>query len=496
MSHPFSWPEWQRMDALDLATHVRSGNVTASEVAGQAAAAVEIVDPQLSAVLEIFQDAVADPVGAGAVADGVLFGVPMLVKDSGSGMAGRLREWGSRLTRGQRALDDCPVTSSLRCAGLNLLGRTTLPESGKAFDTTFDYQGQVVVTRNPWDTSRTPGGSSGGSAAILASGAVPVARSGDAAGSTRVPASFTGLVGHKPSRGLIPPPRGTSELTNHRVQEGVLTRTVRDQAALLDIMTRPVSMAHFISAPRPAITYLDQIRYRPQRLRVAVSSGAWGLPGSCDTFTAARVTEVANLLADLGHHPVDINDAEICDWEPFWSDVRTNWIATGWFWRSLANQRGWPLAAVRELLTPQNANLLDAGEGLTVGDIRAALTGNTRLMTSLGRFFQSYDVMLCPTFAGPVPLANGDYSLLSSVPFDTWFANLLHGMRYTVLANESGLPALTLPTGRVEGLPVGAMVYGTPLSDGTLLQLAAEIENARPDWFNAAPPVSVLRAAT
>jgi amidase len=120
-----------------------------------------------------------------------------------------------------------------------------------------------------------------------------------------------------------------------------------------------------------------------------------------------------------------------------------------------------------------------------------ALTGNTRLMASLAKFFDFHDVLLCPTFAGPVPLANGDCSLLSAAPFDTWFANLLQCMRYTVLGNESGLPALSFPAGQVDGLPVGAMIYGAPLSDGTLLQLAAEIERARPDWFNTVPSVSV-----
>ena len=260
-------------------------------------------------------------------------------------------------------------------------------------------------------------------------------------------------------------------------------------------MMQPARMAHFIAAPRPATPYAEQIRRGPQRLHVAVSTGAWGLPGTCDPFTAARVAEVGRLLADLGHHLVDVGDDQICDWEPFWSDVRINWIAAGWFWRSLAVQQGWSLAAVRDLLTLQNANLLDASESLTVGDIRSALTGNTRLMASLARFFESYDVLLCPTFEGPVPSANGEYSLLSPAPFDEWFANLLHGMRYTVLANESGLPAISLPAGRLNGLPVGVMIYGAPLGDGTLLQLAAEVESARPDWFNTMPPLSVLIAS-
>ncbi|MFI7524433.1 amidase [Nocardia salmonicida] len=487
---PFSWPEWQRLDATALAEHIRTGQTTAAEVATQAATAIERADPRLHAVLEVFDDVVEDPTRELPPSPGQFAGVPMLIKDSGSGMRDRLREWGSRVSVGQRPTADCPVTANLRQGGFVLLGRTRLPESGKTFDTTTDYCGSVIATRNPWDLAKTPGGSSGGSAAMVAAGAVPIARAGDAAGSTRVPAAFTGLVGHKPSRGLLPPPLGTSELTNHRIQEGVLTRTVRDQAAALDIMIRGYPMSHFIAAPTPPTSFAQQIRRPPRQLRIAVSTGQWGRPGRCCEPVARQIVGVASVLADtLGHQVEMVGDDQICEWEPFWDAVETNWLATSWFWRAVAAQRGWPVEQIRSLLTPQNANLLDAGEHLTIADLGTALAANPRLMASLARFFDRFDVLACPVFPDPAPDAGGPYSLLSTAPFATWLDTLLHGMRYTVLGNESGLPSISVPTGLLDGMPTGILFYGRPHSDGLVLQLAAQLERTRPEWFATTPPM-------
>lgn len=495
MSMPFSWPEWQRLDAVGIASHVRAKRVSAAEVLRQAAAAIEAVDPLLNSVLEVFWDTVESP-DLSAKADGALFGVPMLMKDSGSSIKGRLQEWGSRLTAGWRSQRDCPVTRNLRMAGVNLIGRTTLPEAGKAFDTSVDYRGSFVVTRNPWDLSRTPGGSSGGSAAIVAAGGVPVARSGDAAGSTRVPAAFTGLVGHKPTRGLLPPPRGMNELTNHRAQEGVLTRTVRDQAALLDVMIDGFPMAHYIAAKLPSSSLTASIQQPPQRLRIAVSSGAWGLPGTCAPAVQERILEVATTFADACGHAVDPSqDDQLCEWELFWRTVRTNWLTTTGSWWTFAEKEGWSFDRVRAELAPQNASLFDASASLTMSDLRAASNFNPRLMDSLSEFFDRFDVLLCPAFCDPIPEAGGPYSLFSDMPFSRWFDNLLNAMRYTVLSNESGLPSLCLPCGLVDGLPIGFLLYGRPGSDGLLLQLGAQLETSRPDWFNNAPPHSVVSLA-
>lgn len=255
-------------------------------------------------------------------------------------------------------------------------------------------------------------------------------------------------------------------------------------------------LSHFIAARPPESAYSEQIRHAPKPLRIAVSAGNWGRPGGCCAPVAQRVAEVATVLTEVGnHHAETVADDLICEWGPFWASVETNWLATGWFWRSLATQRGWPLSRVRGLLTPQNANLLDAGEHLTIPDLAAALAGNPRLMASLARFFDRYDILLCPVFPDPVPDANGPYSLMAETPFADWFSNLLHGMRYTVLGNESGLPSISVPAGLLDGIPVGALLYGPPQSDGALLQLAAQLEEARPDWFDNAPPLSVTMGA-
>jgi len=493
MTLPFSWPEWRRMDAVDLSSYIQSRQVTVGQVSAQAAAAIERVNPHINAVLEVFDDVVLSNQPQETAARSPLGGVPMLMKDSGSAMRGRLREWGSRLSAGQRPAHDCPLTVNLRNAGLNLIGRTTLPESGKALDTSFDYQGTLVVTRNPWDLMKTPGGSSGGSAAAVASGAVPLARAGDAAGSTRIPAAFTGLVGHKPTRGLLPPPRGTNELTNHRIQEGVLTRTVRDQAAALDVMIGRRPMSHFIAARLPDSTYLDQIESPPRRpLRIAVSTGSWGLPGSCSPSVAQRVLDISDLLTDvLGHHIEPVDDGQICEWNSFWPSVRVNWLSSAWYWRSEAHRRGWPIDRVRAMLTPQNANLLNASEELTVADIQQSLSQNPQLMMSLAGLFEKYDLLICPAFPADVPLANGPFSLFADVPFSSWFSNLLHGIRYTVLGNESGIPSLCIPTGVSSDMPVGILLYGPPLSDGLLLQVGAQLEDALADKWRHVPRISV-----
>jgi amidase len=488
VSLPFTWAEWYTIDATDLAARIARREVSAEEVAQQTAAAVEHTGYALGAVVELFADAVADPAAAGARPGGPLYGVPLFMKDSGSGMAGRLREWGSPLASGQVCPSDCPLTANLRAAGFNLIGRSSLSEWGKAFDTTYHRNGELVIARNPWNPARTPGGSSGGSAALVAAGVVPLAKGGDAAGSIRVPASFTGLVGLKPTRGLLPPPRGTNELANHRVQEGVLTRSVRDQAAALDQMIRPTGRAAFIPAARPPADFQSLLRTDTPRVRVGVSTGSWGLPGTCDAVVADRVQAVARILAGLGHSVLHIADDAICDWKPFWSDFTTSWIATAGYWLDIAAQRQLTRAQLDARLMPQNRALLAQYEQLTVAELRKALYGNARSTAHIANLFDQIDALLTPAFFDRVPPANGPYSLTSDASLDQWMTSFRAAARYTALGNETGLPGLAVPAGRdPDGLPIGVMIYGPPLSDGLLLQLAAQIERSRPEWFGAAP---------
>jgi amidase/6-aminohexanoate-cyclic-dimer hydrolase len=199
MNLPLSWNEWAQHDGVALAERVKKGELTARELANQANEAVVTLNPALSAVVEMFEDAIADPGGNGTNLEGPFAGLPFLMKDLGPTMQGRLQEMGSLLMRGNRATADTFLTAKMRKAGLNLIGRTTTPEFGVC--SSADNPA-VYVTRNPWNTDYTTCGSSAGSAAMVAAGAVPIAHATDGGGSIRIPAGVNGNIGLKVSRGV------------------------------------------------------------------------------------------------------------------------------------------------------------------------------------------------------------------------------------------------------------------------------------------------------
>src|SRR6187402_2871485 len=198
MNLPMSWDEWADHDGVALAACVAKGELTAAELAAQAAAGIAKVDPALSGVVEIFEDAVTDPGTGGTALDGPFAGLPFLMKDLGPTMQGRLQEMGSLMMRGNRATADTFMTRKLRGAGLNIIGRSTTPEFGVC----SSAENKLYVTRNPWDTDYTTCGSSAGSAAMVAAGVLPISHATDGGGSIRIPAGVNGLIGLKVSRGV------------------------------------------------------------------------------------------------------------------------------------------------------------------------------------------------------------------------------------------------------------------------------------------------------
>ena len=218
MNLPMSWDEWADHDGVALAARVAKGELTAAELAAQAAAGIAKVDPALSAVVEVFEDAVADPATDGTNLDGPFAGLPFLMKDLGPTMKGRLQEMGSRYMRGNRATADTFMTAKMRRAGLNLIGRTTTPEFGVC--SSADNPA-VYVTRNPWNTDYTTCGSSAGSAAMVAAGAVPIAHATDGGGSIRIPAGVNGNIGLKVSRGVFSLAPHLSDLTRAGLDSGL-----------------------------------------------------------------------------------------------------------------------------------------------------------------------------------------------------------------------------------------------------------------------------------
>ena len=487
-----SWTEWFAHDGFALAERVREGELRVDEVVSQCVAAVERVDARLEGVLEIFEDVAQDAAADRPAPDGVLHGVPVFLKDLGSRMAGRAQEAGSRLLRGNVSEVIDPLVENFLRAGLVPLGRATTPEFGMTFDTATAYLGRPKVTRNPWHLERTPGGSSGGSAALVAAGVTPIAMASDGGGSTRIPASYCGLVGLKASRGRVSMPLNHNEYTWRIAVEGVLTRSVRDSAAVLDYLHRKPAGGTFYPMSAPEGSWLEGLARRPKRLRVALSTGTWGREGECDPEVAGKVREFGVILEGLGHRVEEVGDESLCDWPVMWKAYLTQWICSRALYPALAERRA-PGVPLEDLLSPIAWRHVEAARSYSIRDLLQAMADNNVVTRKLAAFFDRADVLLCPTHAIRVPPANGPYSLLHDRPLDTWVARLADACRYTMPGNEAGLPGLSLPAGwDRDGLPVGAMLYAGPGREDLLLALAAAVEAERPEWFAQKPPVSVI----
>ena len=487
-----SWTEWFARDGIALAELVRGGELRADEVVAETVAAVERVDERLEGVLEIFENVTQDANADRPARDGVLYGVPLFLKDLGSRMAGRIQESGSRLMRGNVSEVTDPLVENFLRAGLIPLGRSTTPEFGMTFDTATAYLDRTKVTRNPWNLERTPGGSSGGSAALVAAGATPISMASDGGGSTRIPASYCGLVGLKASRGRVSMPLHHSEYTWRIAVEGVVTRSVRDSAAVLDYLHHKATGGTFYPMAPPEGSWLEGLGRAPKSLRVALSTGAWGREGACDVEVAGKVREFARVLESLGHHVEEIDDATLCDWPAMWKGYITQWICSRMMYLPLADLHagGTPL---EELLSPIAWRHVEAARSYSTLDLLQAMADNNVVTRKLAGLFDRTDVLLCPTHAIRVPKANGPYSLLHDGPLDAWVAGLADACRYTMPGNEAGLPGISLPAGwDSDGLPIGAMLYAGPGREDLLLRLAAVVEAERPEWFAQRPPVSVI----
>jgi amidase len=488
------WAEWAKHDGLALAELVRTRQVSAQQVAHRAAAGVARLNPKLEAVIELFDDVRANPDADGPNRSGRLYGVPIFLKDLGSGLKGRTQDSGSAFTKGTRIAATDPTVENYLRAGLVPLGRSTTPEFGMTFDTTTDYRGEVKVTRNPWNLAHTPGGSSGGSAAAVAAGIVPLSMSSDGGGSTRIPASFCGLVGLKASRGRVPQRLALNEYIARVSIEGVVSRTVRDSAATYDYLTRVPNGGSFIKMGAPAGSYLDAITREPGQLKIGLSTARWGRSTDTDPQVAARVREMARLLESLGHAVEELNDDAICDWPTMWRTYIAGWLSSRLMFTTMAADKGILTSDLRHLLNPMTYRHYEAADGYDRFDILRMMNGNNTVTRQFGALMDRYDMLLTPTLAVRVPQANGPYSLLRDEPLDPWLERLANACRYTMPANETGLPAISLPAGHdSDGLPIGVQLYGNFAREDLLLQVAAQVERAKPEWFGAIPPVHVTQ---
>lgn len=468
-----SWDEWTAHDATALAARVRKGELTPGELATQAQAAIAKTNPALSAVVEVFDDVVADPLRDGMNPAGAFAGVPYLMKDLGPTLKGRLQEMGSLLMAGNRATADSYLTGRIRDAGLNIIGRSATPEFGLCSSA---ENPAVYITRNPWNTDYTPRGSSAGAGAAVAAGVLPISHATDGGGSIRIPAGVNGNIGLKVSRGVFSIAPAASDLTGLVSIQGCHSRTVRDTAAFVDQCRggAPGEFMPFWTAPEP---YTDLIRRDPPRLRIALSH-EWGDYRATPELVA-ELERVGRFLEGLGHH---------VDWALPQVDFRAAFAAqTTCYYSNFAQTIG-NLLQQRGLdrpppgmIEPICVKVWEAGRDLSYAErFRMHAVFNTT-SRAFGAFFEDWDIILTPITALPTPrIGTTAYLTTSDNPsILDWFGNLWRIFAYTPLANLVGIPGISLPLGaQRDGLPLGIQAQAKLANDGLLLQLAAQIERA------------------
>ncbi|HLI42895.1 MAG TPA: amidase [Acidimicrobiales bacterium] len=464
------------LDATGQAALVRTGEVSARELAEAAIARIEQVDGELNAVIHRRFSEALDEIAAG-LPSGPFTGVPFLVKDLFADTAGDPAHHGNRALKqaGWRAPADCWLTARYRRAGLVLLGRTNTPELGLVPVTEPEAYGPC---RNPWDTSRSPGGSSGGSAAAVAAGMVAVAHASDGGGSIRIPSSMCGLVGLKPSRGRITagPDRDESGLS---VQH-VVTRSVRDCAALLDATAGP-GPGDMAIAPPPARPYVEELSTRPTGLRVGLLAHTPN--GTLHPHCEQAVHSAARLLESLGHHVVEEHPAALDD-----PDNGRRFMAR-WNVNTRLSVLGIGELLGREIgpddVEPLTWALATAAESASAVDYARAMAASARFTRQLGLWWQDHDLLLTPTLGEPPPRV-GELTPPADAPFATQ-ARTAALVPFTTHFNVSGQPAISLPLEvSPDGLPIGVQLVAGYGREDLLLQVAAELEEAAP-WSGRRP---------
>lgn len=470
--------EYATYDGLGLAELVRRKEVRWEELARLALDAIGKLNPRLNAVIETFPDRAA----GSAPGDGPFGGVPFLVKDFPI-EANVRAEMGSELAAGFAPDHDSELMHRFRKAGFVNLGRTTTSEFGLAALTVSRLTG---ATRNPWDPARSTAGSSGGSAAAVAAGIVPIANGGDGGGSIRNPASFCGLVGLKPTRGRITLGPDTGDPFSGLVVGFGLTRSVRDCAALLDAVEGPGVGDPFVIA-RPARPYAAEIKRPTGRMRIAYTRKVWsGLP--LDPEVATAVAETASLLESLGHDVTE--DSPRFDYDAFLDAQIDLWLG-----HTAASIEATGAALGR---VPSEKNLqattwaiYDKGKALPATRLVAAEEYYNIVTRQVAQLFTRYDVLLTPTnTCQPLPLALHKLDEPGSTVRDL-FNHLAPVETYTALFNGTGHPAISLPLHMSSGgLPIGMQFVAGFGEEDKLLRLSASIEDAAP-WSGRRPGIHV-----
>ncbi|HCL65066.1 MAG TPA: amidase [Rhizobium sp.] len=491
---------YANFDGLGLAELVRSGQVSAAELVETAITEIERLNPPLNAVTRTMFDE-ARRAAAGPIGEGPFAGVPFLLKDLLSQVEGIPTSQGNRLLAKIPAPGDSELVKRWKRAGLIFVGKTNTPEFGL---TPYTEPAAFGPTRNPWDLTRTPGGSSGGSAAAVAAGMVPMASGGDGGGSIRIPASACGLFGMKPTRGRTPVGPYIGEAWAGFAGEHVLTRSVRDSAALLDATHGPDT-----GTPHPLPVYqgswLKAVGHPPRRLRIAVSNMPM-LGKAIAPEVSAAFADSVRLLESLGHEIVE--SAPKVDRDAFSLAFLTVLAAELRADIELAAE----IAGVK--VRPEDFDASSFGLGLlghafSATELTAALRYLKLSSRAIMGFFESHDVLMTPVLSRlPVKIGELEPSVLEKklIRFmghmrGGWLlkklgianqlaAETFEFIPWTPVFNVTGQPAMSVPLfWSKDNLPIGMHFVGRFADEETLFRLAGQLEQARP-WKDRWPPLS------
>lgn len=491
--------EYDRYDALGLAELVKSKAVTPAELCEEAIRRIEAVNPKINAVIHPMFDS-ARKIAGSDLPKGPFEGVPFLIKDLLAAYAGEPLTSGCTAYRNYIPGHDSELVKRYKRAGVVVLGKTNTPELGLMGVTEPELHGP---TRNPWNPDRTPGGSSGGSAAAVASGMVPMASGGDGGGSIRIPSGWCGLFGLKPSRGRVPAGPQHGEIWQGAAQQHVLTRSVRDSAAMLDAIRGAEKGAPYI-IPDPETPYLEAVTANAGKLRIGFCTRSpIGMPVHDDCVRAIK--ETAELLIDLGHiveesePAIDGRALAMSYFIMYYGEVAADIDEMSDYLKRKASP------ADMEALT-WSINRL--GRTFTACDFVKAKRQWHQADLAMADFFTRYDLYLIPTSAAIPPLI-GENRLSS---FEKIGSTVIHALRleklmlasglvektgyknlaptpFTQLANLCGLPAMSVPLYRTaDGLPCGSQFVAPFGDETTLFKIAGQLEQARP-WFDAIPGI-------
>jgi amidase len=490
--------EYGEFDALGLAELVRQGRVSPAELLDEALARTAAVNPKINAIIHLMEARARAAIAAG-LPEGPFRGVPFLVKDLMTAVAGEPMRRGSRLFKDYVPAEDEELTRRYRRAGLVIFGKTNTPELGFTNVTEPELFGP---TRNPWNLERTSSGSSGGSAAAVAARIVPAANANDGGGSIRTPASNCGLVGLKPSRGRNPTGPKAPEEWFGIIGEHVVTRTVRDNAALLDATAGDYPQ-QLMKLPVPERPFLEETAREPGRLRIAFSFDP-GLAKTLHPENRVALEATVARLTGLGHDLIEVNlplpiDSFIENYAVLVSADAAADLRSA---RSLVGR-----SARRSDVELPTWLLAKFGEAQSAADLTEALWSLQAFSRQWLAWSSAFDVLLTPTVGVP-PMPIGAYRLpaatklalrvLTALPARALlsqrqkileaFADVYAAAPYTMIANVTGQPSMSLPLHwTADGLPMGMLFTARTGDEATLFRLAAQLEQAMP-WKDRRAP--------